>query len=220
MCWNEHVSLNTFLFSMFVLTMIKYNNEYTQYKIYDFSNNNVYFLFMSFIGIQLVEHHLWKNLDDEKLNSLITKIGITLIMLQPVFSILTIEDTNLRNKLLLSYGVPVGTYWLYKMNDQTIHTKIAKSGHLAWNWNMDSFGGLEAWIFAFYYLAFLYYPLYQTQNQALMIYSLILFGITYWGYLKDGSAGSLWCWSSNSIMIYYLINLLYFYPFIEHQQLC
>ena len=33
MCWNEHVSLNTFLFSSFVLLLIIYNNYYTKYKI-------------------------------------------------------------------------------------------------------------------------------------------------------------------------------------------
>lgn len=37
MCWNENVSLNTFLFSSFVLLLIFYNNTYTQYKIKHFT---------------------------------------------------------------------------------------------------------------------------------------------------------------------------------------
>lgn len=38
MCWNEHVSLNTFLFSSFVLALIVYNNSYTKYKIQELNN--------------------------------------------------------------------------------------------------------------------------------------------------------------------------------------
>jgi hypothetical protein len=40
MCWNKDISLNTFLFSSFVLGLIMYNNAYTQYKIVEL--NNVY----------------------------------------------------------------------------------------------------------------------------------------------------------------------------------
>ena len=43
MCWNQHVSLNTFIFSMFVLLLIAYNNEYTQYKIPELNNIVIYY---------------------------------------------------------------------------------------------------------------------------------------------------------------------------------
>jgi hypothetical protein len=38
MCWNKEISLNTFLFSSFVLILIIYNNAYTQYKIKELNN--------------------------------------------------------------------------------------------------------------------------------------------------------------------------------------
>ena len=36
--WNKDISLNTFLFSSFVLLLIIYNNTYTQYKINELEN--------------------------------------------------------------------------------------------------------------------------------------------------------------------------------------
>ena len=36
MCWNEYVSINTFIFGVFVLLLIAFNNKYSKYKIIDF----------------------------------------------------------------------------------------------------------------------------------------------------------------------------------------
>ena len=46
MCWNKEVSLNTFIFSIFVLLLIMYNNAYTQYKIEELNSIWVYLFFM------------------------------------------------------------------------------------------------------------------------------------------------------------------------------
>ena len=40
MCWNKDVSLNTFLFSGFVLLLIYYNNTYTKYKVAEFDSKS------------------------------------------------------------------------------------------------------------------------------------------------------------------------------------
>ena len=53
MCWNKDVSLNTFLFSGFVLCLIIYNNKYTQYKIDELNNIYSYIFFASIIIIQI-----------------------------------------------------------------------------------------------------------------------------------------------------------------------
>ena len=55
MCWNEHVSLNTFLFSSFVLLLIIYNNLFTKYKIQELNNTFVYLFITSFVVMQLIE---------------------------------------------------------------------------------------------------------------------------------------------------------------------
>jgi hypothetical protein len=213
MCWNEHVSLNTFIFSMFVLVMIKYNNEYSQYKIKDFSNNYMYFFFMSFICIQLVEHYLWKNLNDQKMNNIITKIGLFLILSQPFTSILTLDEGETRTKMLLIYGICAVVYYLYKFTDNTIHSTVAQSGQLSWNWNLHEY---ETIIFTVIYMVCMHYPMYQTKNYLILISSLFTFIATLYFYYRDHSSASMWCWTSNSLMLYYLMQLLYIMPYKEH----
>ena len=44
MCWNEYVSINTFVFGIFVLLLIAFNNKHSQYKIIEFQNPYAYFL--------------------------------------------------------------------------------------------------------------------------------------------------------------------------------
>ncbi len=65
MCWNQHVSLNTFLFSSFILILIIYNNKYTQYKIKELNNVWIYVFFFSFISMQLIEFFIWRNINNK-----------------------------------------------------------------------------------------------------------------------------------------------------------
>jgi len=51
MCWNEHVSMNTFLFSSFVLGLVLYNNLYTPYKIKEIHSLAAYLFLLSIILI-------------------------------------------------------------------------------------------------------------------------------------------------------------------------
>lgn len=71
MCWNKDVSINTFLFSIFVLILIIYNNNYTQYKIDEVNNIFAYIFLLSFILMQLIEYFLWQNLNDKFYNKIL-----------------------------------------------------------------------------------------------------------------------------------------------------
>jgi hypothetical protein len=62
MCWNEYVSINTFVFGIFVLLLIAFNNKYSKYKIIEFENPYTYFFMVSFISMQFIEFILWRNL--------------------------------------------------------------------------------------------------------------------------------------------------------------
>ena len=68
MCWNQYVSINTFVFSVFVLLLIMYNNKYSPYKIKELDNIYAYIFLMSFFTMQLIEFFLWRNLDNKELN--------------------------------------------------------------------------------------------------------------------------------------------------------
>ena len=100
MCWNEHVSLNTFLFSSFVLALIVYNNSYTKYKIQELNNTWMYIFIASFVFMQLIEFFIWKNINNKFYNNAFSIIATLLLLLQPIASIMILSNIQLRNILL------------------------------------------------------------------------------------------------------------------------
>ena len=212
MCWNQYVSLNTFMFSIFVLLLIAYNNKYTQYKTPLFNNKFVYFFFISFITMQLIEFFIWRNIDNKKLNNLFSTLGALLLLIQPIASLLMLKDESLKYKLITLYSIVAVPFFIYQNYDHEMTTVVSKYGHLAWKWN-DLFG-YNLIIYLLWFTA-LYFSLIVNKNYEPLIYVTILLAISYYSFLQDGSEGSLWCWSINSLMIYYAFNLLIWLPFKE-----
>lgn len=220
MCWNSDVSLNTFIFSITVLLFVYYNNNYTKYKSKDFSSFWVYLLFMSFISMQLAEFFLWKNLNNNKLNTIFTYFAIILILLQPFCSIMMIKDSILKQNMLFYYFILICIllcfYLIVKIK---IKTSIADNGHLNWDWlpRFDKhFIFCIIWSFWFF---FLFYPLFLTNKKLFLIFGLTLI-LSMYTFLKHNTYQSMWCWISNFIMLMYLINILVILPYNEKGTLC
>ena len=213
MCWNQYISLNTFMFSIFVLLLIAYNNKYTQYKTPFFNNKFVYFFFLSFITMQLIEFFIWRNIDNKKINNLLSILGALLLLIQPIASLLMLKDESLKYKLITLYSIVAFPFFIYQNYDHKMTTVVSKLGHLNWKWNYLT--GYNQILYLLWFIA-LYFSLIVNKNYEALIYVTILLAITYYSFLQDGSEGSLWCWSINSIMIYYAFNLLIWLPFKEH----
>ena len=213
MCWNEHVSLNTFLFSSFVLLLILYNNTYTQYKITDFNDVWHYIFYISFISMQLIEFFIWRNIDNKFYNHIFSTMAAVLIFIQPIISLMLLPNISLRNNLLSAYSVLFIPYFIYKFITNNMKSEISNKGHLVWlffDTNMLLFFG---WLF-FFLFSFFY-----TRSISTIIFGIVLFSISYYNYYKDKTVGSMWCWVVNSIMIYYAFYLLLYLPFYE-KELC
>jgi hypothetical protein len=213
MCWNQYISLNTFIFSAFVLLLIVYNNNYSPYKINELNSIYAYFFLMSFFTMQLIEFFLWRNLNDKELNKLFSFLGALLLMLQPVASLMLLKDITLRNKLLTIYGIPAFSYFIYEIANKNFLTSISKNGHLKWDW-VDLKGNKQ--ILFMCWLFFLFFSIFYNKHYLGLAYTVALLIITLYSYKKDGSFGSLWCWSINSLMIFYAIKLLVVIPYKEH----
>ncbi len=213
MCWNEHVSLNTFLFSSFVLLLILYNNTYTQYKITDFNDVWHYIFYISFISMQLIEFFIWRNIDNKFYNHIFSTMAAMLIFIQPIITLMLLPNISLRNNLLSAYSVLFIPYFIYKFITNNMKSQISNRGHLIWlffDTNMLLFFG---WLF-FFLFSFFY-----TGSIRTIIFGIVLFSISYYNYYKDKTIGSMWCWVVNSIMIYYAFYLLLYLPFCE-KELC
>jgi branched-subunit amino acid ABC-type transport system permease component len=213
MCWNQYVSLNTFVFSAFVLVLIVYNNKYSPYKLDELNSIYAYFFLMSFFVMQLIEFFLWRNLNNKDLNKLFSNLGAVLLLLQPVASLTLLKDIELRNKMLTLYIIPAFSYFIYEFTSKDFLTVVSKTGHLKWDW-VDVSGNkrilLIAWLF------FLFFSIFYNKYYLALVYTVALLIISLYSYLKDGSFGSLWCWSINSLMLFYAIKLLVILPYKQH----
>jgi len=214
MCWNETVSLNTFLFSSFVLLLIIYNNAFTKYKITELNNIWIYLFIASFIFMQLVECFIWRNIHNKFYNNLFSIIGVCLLISQPIFSIMILSKTSLRNKLLFSYLLLALPYSIYKFLTKNIHSVVSKGGHLVWNFFENP--PIVSFIWLFFFLFSLIYE----KKWIGILFSTITLLLAYYNYKNDNSMWSLWCWMVNSAMIYYAVYLLIFLPFFEKGNIC
>ena len=213
MCWNQYVSINTFIFGIFGLLLIFLNNKYSNYKIDVFNNSYAYLFMLSFIFMQLFEFILWRNLDNKLINKIVSTFGFLLLSIQPVTSLLLLENIQLRNKLLAIYSIPAFIFAIYNIYVTKIHTVISPSGHLAWRWTFYK-NGLLQWFVIPFYLFFLFFSLlYNKYYKSLLILFLYFLFIYYFG--KDGSSGSIWCLSVNSVILYFVFQILIVMPINE-----
>jgi hypothetical protein len=213
MCWNQYVSLNTFVFSTFVLLLIAFNNKYSSYKITEIKNVYYFIFLMSFFTIQLIEFFLWRNLYNKEWNKILSILGALVILLQPVASLMLLNDITLRIKMLLTYSIPTFAYFIYEINTIDIKTTIAKNGHLKWVW--FDLKGYKELLFVFW-LFFLFFSLFYNKHYFGLSYTVFLLLVTLYSYKKEGTFASLWCWSINSLMLFYAVKLLVILPYKEH----
>jgi hypothetical protein len=214
MCWNQNVSLNTFMFSFFILMLIFYNNNYTQYKISEFDSIYVYLFFLSFMSMQLIEFFIWKNINNKSLNKFYSILGLLLVVLQPIISLMMLNDNNLKYNLITTYIAFSSLFVYYKLAKFDTISSVSKNGHLKWDW--FHFTKYEFIIIYGLWLLFLIYSPIVNKHYKILFYVMSLFAISMYSFYKDGSEGSLWCWSINTIMIYYAFKLLFWMPFVEH----
>jgi len=212
MCWNESVSLNTFLFSSFALLLIIYNNSFTKYKIKELNSKWIYVFFASFILMQLAEFFIWRNINNKYYNNLFSIFAVSLLIVQPLASIMIIQTIFIRNILLFIYLLLAIPFSIYQFSTQNIYTTVTKKGHLDWVFFDNSPLILLIWF------SFLFFSLIYEKIWSLIIFAIITLIICFIKYKYK--AGSVWCWIINSLMIYYITYLLIFLPFIEKMQIC
>ena len=212
MCWNENVSLNTFLFSSFVLILIIYNNAYTKYKIQELNSIWIYIFIASFVFMQLIEFFIWRNINNKFYNNIFTICALLLLAIQPVASLMLLTNIKLRNILLGLYLLFVIPFLIYNFSTKHIHSVVNESGHLIWQFFGFLPVGLIIWFF-FILVSFVY-----EKKWLGLMFGIITFIIIFLNY--KNAYGSMWCWGLNSIMIYYAIYLLFFLPFLEKMKIC
>jgi hypothetical protein len=213
MCWNQYVSINTFLFGIFVLILIAVNNKHSPYKVKEFDSIFVYLFFVSFISMQLIEFFIWRNLKNKTMNKLFSILGAFLLLIQPVLSLMMLKNNTLMWKMVVTYSIPSFAYFFYLLKYHNFYTNVSNSGHLKWHWSIPN--NKISFVFIFY-LYFLMYSIFVNKYYLLMTYVLLLLLLSYYLYVNDDTVNSIWCWAVNSLMLYYAFKLLIWLPFKEH----
>ena len=197
-----------------MLLLIIYNNAYTKNKIEELNNKYTYIFLASFIFMQLIEFFIWRNINNRYYNNIFSILATILLIIIPITSIMIISDITLRNQLLLFYLVLVIPFSIYIYSNNYIHSSISNSGHLKWD-----FFKFTPIIWLFWLFFFLFSFIYK-RNYKSLIFTLIMLFISFVNYNNDNTIGSMWCWSVNSIFIYYAFYLLIYLPYLEKQSIC
>lgn len=220
MCWNEHISLNTFLFVCLALIFIFVSNTYTKYKTPTFNNPLVYLLILVMASMQLIEFFLWKNLQNKYINEILSIIGAYIIILQQLILIVMIPNSTIRYSMLVIYALFIIVFrTLYSkiFNPFYFNTSIGKNGHLSWNWmNFKVYENIWLVIGLLFYII----PLLILNNPLLAFFYISTLFLSLFFYFKYNTFGTIWCWAFNLFLLYFIIDILLIQPYCEYNSLC
>lgn len=201
------------------MLFIGYTNAFTKYKTPSFDTIYGYLIVLGFASIQLFEYFVWSNLKSPAMNSLVSKVGLAIIFALPITTLMTVGNATIRNTVLLGYAGFIALVITYKYlhNPFVFTTTVAKNGHLAWNWlRLTGFEQSFAFAWAFFY----FFKLYFDRDYLWAGACTLWFFVIYYFYLRDGTWGSMWCWTANFLILYYLVDVLILQPFWEHGSIC
>jgi len=225
MCWNADVSLNTFLFSCLALGFVYYTNTYTKYKTPLFDNPIAYAAFMSFVGIQLVEYFLWRNLKNRELNRFLSITAVVLLYLQPFLFLSLTESSIVKTILFYVYSnyVALQAFYYFYLEKIIPYTNV-KDGHLVWNiydktHRYPTLLKLFYWMNVVWFLVFVY-SVYQLGEYLFLAFGVLTIIYCMFRYHTYGQLESVWCWMANSYMIWLVFRILIVLPYYEYSGLC
>ena len=164
--------------------------------------------------MQFIEFFIWRNINNKFYNHIFSICATFLIILQPMISLMILTNIKLRNLLLVCYLLLAIPYSIYKFFTKNIHTVVSEKKHLRW-----IFFELSPFIFIIWLFFFLFRYFYEKKYFGI-IFAFITLVIAFINYKNDYTVGSMWCWSVNSIMIYYSFYLLIYLPFLEKNKIC
>lgn len=203
MCWNATVSINTFAVSLFAI-IFAYLNGYSLLMCIGI---------LGFSMMQLNEYFLWKYLNNKRLNMIFSMVAAATILIQPILAILLLDKGILKNVFIVLYGLFLlaNILLFLSKNPSTsyFNTSVAKNGHLLWNWM-----GTPHPITLSLYLIIVLVPLWLKYKWiwALLTFTFIASFVIY---RKEGTWGSMWCWSINVISIILLTKILFWDHFCD-----
>ena len=218
MCWNEDISINTFVFACFALLFIYFSNTFTKYKTSLFDNPLFYLLFFEIASVQLIEFFLWRNLNNKHINYILTLIVAFLITVQQITLILIIPNQSMKYTIGALYVLFLMLFSYRCYYSANSYTTIGKNGHLVWGWLHNYKGYDYLWLVA--WLLFYIVPVFLIQNNLFTMFIIPILFVSLFYYYKYKTWGTLWCWVTNFCLLYFIVHILFIQPYYEYNALC
>ena len=160
----------------------------------------------STIVIQLLEFFIWR--DSGKNNRLLSKIGTAIILLQPLFFLLTIENPLIKFATVLLYfvySIFIYVFVLSAPGQVDYSTVVGKNKHLQWNWLDPTAIGMIVYVCAIIIPVFFWK---QDKHYVMLMIGVVGLLISFKFFGQDKTWGSIWCWTITFISVY-LIFLVF-----------
>ena len=193
MCWSATVSLNTFIFSFFGTVFALANGVVSIES---------YLYILSFISMQLLEYFTWKNIDNASMIRLLSHVGTLIILSQVPLAIN--RDSTLRNKSLWYLAFACVTLAMFATTKVKYSMHRAPNGHLAWDW----LSSWPKWYMAFWALCCIAVLVHMKRYGTCAFFMCTLV-LSYYTYSSSGTWGSMWCWVSNFLALWWIAQVFY-----------
>jgi hypothetical protein len=192
MCWNAEVSLQSFAIGALGILFAALTGRSLPFLLF----------YATIVGMQLVEYVVWEyGLNDATVNYYASLAGTTLLMLQPVASLLTLRSPT---GLIALYVLLGGIYHLVRaaVDKQPARERYRMTkgpdGHLAWHWLKTD--PVARFGLAIYFI-FLLFPLVATRQMDYLLIVLVTLGVSLVGFGANRTWGSMWCWIVNWMVV-------------------
>ena len=183
MCWNASVSINTYILGTFACIFAYKNNTISLTTL---------MFYQSFMCMQLIEYFIWSNTFSNKIMS---QLAYILIVLQPVFALLCIEDKKIKKIGLILYTLFIIPFFIMPWSSVDFRSIPGRNGHLAWYWAKFTLPVLIIWSL------FLTLRIILNKDWLFLILVLGALSLSYFFYNKTFTWGSMWCWACNLISL-------------------
>lgn len=189
MCWNAQISFGTFYFALSTILLMYFMGRYPV--------SWLWFLVV-FASVQAAEGMYWKKwISARNASRLIAVLlGLQLILLavrfRPPYWLVSVGFASLFIMVALALTWRSGV-------------AVASNGHL--EWPVTTFPVLVV----FWTILYFYGPV-MVRSWSFLAFNGLLYLVCLYSYARYGTFGSMWCWVSNMVFLWYTVELLFLQP--------
>jgi hypothetical protein len=211
MCFSSDISILTYITGVIGCYLL-FNKESKE------KYNKIFAIFLFFvIQMQLIEYFFWNNQECNDINKNITKVGIIINHLEPFvlyLALLYYIPNNIKpwiNYYMLFYLIVTIFYTISVFTNECTLIKYDTPPYIFWSWNNTNKYSIIYYLYFLLTLCILIYHVSNDKRKTIysILYSLILFLVSFVFYEDKKPTGSIWCFIAAFIPYIILLTKCY-----------